>query len=86
MAEIIPLRPAARAARAAPPPPEGAQILFFLGVRYSRVEEQDEPKRRARKTRGETESGKKRSRRASEGTPPGARTTKARLPTLTKRG
>jgi len=62
MAEIIPLRPGARAARLAPPPPsEGAQILFFLGVRYCRIEEPQDP---VEKPRGEDDGGKKRRRRA----------------------
>jgi len=61
MAEIIPLRPGARAARSAPPPAEGAQILFFLGVRYCRIEE---PQRPASTPRGEDDGGKKRRRRA----------------------
>jgi hypothetical protein len=64
MAEIIPLRPGARPARAAPPPPEGAQILFFLGVRYSRMEEPEEPQRPARDPLGEDHGGRKRRRRA----------------------
>ena len=64
MAEIIPLRPGARAARVAPPPPEGAQILFFLGVRYCRIEELEEPQRPASTPRGEDDGGRKRRRRA----------------------
>jgi hypothetical protein len=64
MAEIIPLRPGARAARVAPPPSEGAQILFFLGVRYCRIEEAEELPRSAEKPRGEDDGGKKRRRRA----------------------
>ncbi len=62
MAEIIPLPSGARAARLAPPPPpEGAQILFFLGVRYCRIEEPQHP---VEKPRGEDDGGKKRRRRA----------------------
>jgi len=64
MAEIISLRPDARAARATSPPSEGAQILFFLGVRYCRIEEPEDPQRRAKKPRGEDDGGKKRRRRA----------------------
>jgi hypothetical protein len=65
MAEIIPLRPGARAARLAPPPPsEGAQILFFLGVRYCRIEELEESLDPVEKPRGEDDGGKKRRRRA----------------------
>ncbi len=63
MAEIIPLRPGARPAREVPPP-EGAQILFFLGVRYSRIEESEETQRPARDPHGEDHGGKKRRRRA----------------------
>ena len=59
MAEIIPLRSGARAARPAPPPSEGAQILFFLGVRYCRIEEPEEPRRPASTPRGENHDGKK---------------------------
>ena len=64
MAEIIPLRPGARASRSAPPS-EGAQILFFLGVRYYRLEEPEQPQRgktRRAKSRGEAEGAKKRRR------------------------
>ena len=64
MAEIIPLRSGARAARQAPPPSEGAQILFFLGVRYCRIEEPQEPQSPASTPRGENDGGKKRRRRA----------------------
>ena len=66
MAEIIPLRPGAREARSAPPS-EGAQILFFLGVRYYRLEEPEQPQRvksRRAKARGETDGAKKRCRGA----------------------
>jgi len=66
MAEIIPLRPGARAARSAPPS-EGAQILFFLGVRYCRFEEPEQPQRekpRRAKPRGEADGAKKRRRGA----------------------
>ncbi|BGE84781.1 MULTISPECIES: hypothetical protein [Methylosinus] len=38
MGEIIALRPKPRAAASLPPAPGGAQILFFLGVRYVREE------------------------------------------------
>ena len=64
MAEIIPLRSGARAARLAEPPSEGAQILFFLGVRYCRIEEPEEPQRPVEKPRNENDGGKKRRRRA----------------------
>ena len=64
MAEIISLRPDARAARVASPPSEGAQILFFLGVRYCRIEEPEELPRSAEKPRGEDDGGRKRRRRA----------------------
>ncbi len=66
MADIIPLRPGARAARSAPPS-EGAQILFFLGVRYCRVEEPEQPQRgkaRRAKTPREAEGARKRGRGA----------------------
>ncbi len=66
MADIIPLRSGARAARSAPPA-EGAQILFFLGVRYCRLEEPEQPQRvkpRRAKARGEAEGAKKRRRGA----------------------
>lgn len=38
MGEIIAFRPNAKAAAMPPPAPGGAQILFFLGVRYMRDE------------------------------------------------
>ncbi len=66
MAEIIPLLPGARAARPAPPS-EGAQILFFLGVRYCRIEEPEQLQRekpRRAKSRGEADGAKKRRRGA----------------------
>jgi hypothetical protein len=64
MAEIIPLPAGARPGRMAPPTENGAQILFFLGVRYCRMEETEEPIGPARKPRGVDDSGKKRRRRA----------------------
>ena len=39
MAQIIPLQSRARASRPEPPHQGGAQILFFLGVRYMRMED-----------------------------------------------
>jgi len=64
MAEIIPLHAGAREAQRTPPPSEGAQILFFLGVRYCRIEEPEEPRRPAKKPPNEDDGGKKRRRRA----------------------
>ena len=43
MGQIIAFRPRAKSAQqAATPMPGGAQILFFLGVRYSRMEDERE--------------------------------------------
>jgi hypothetical protein len=64
MAEIIPITSRARAARLAPKPAEGAQILFFLGVRYMRVEEPPTVRGGAPGARGEAGGGKGRRRRA----------------------
>jgi hypothetical protein len=64
MAEIIPLRPGARGARLAQPSSEGAQILFFLGVRYCRIGETEEAQRSVEKPRNENDGGKRRRRRA----------------------
>jgi hypothetical protein len=52
MGEIIALRPKARAAASLPPAPGGAQILFFLGVRYVR---EDTATKRSPRGRGKRE-------------------------------
>ena len=63
MADVILLRPSARTARS-PAPEGGAQILFFLGVRYCRVENPALYEDSTQKPRGSEERGKKRRRRA----------------------
>jgi hypothetical protein len=45
MGEIIAFSPKTRAAASRPPIPGGAQILFFLGVRYVREETAKRPPR-----------------------------------------
>lgn len=58
MGEIIAFRPKARAAASLSPAAGGAQILFFLGVRYARDET---PAKRSPRSRG---GGGKRKKRA----------------------
>jgi hypothetical protein len=64
MGEVVSFRRAvAGSRRAEPPGPEGAQILFFLGVRYERYEEAHAGRRPARKSpprNGSARRGKQR--------------------------
>jgi hypothetical protein len=63
MCEIIAFQPNAKLSRRAAAAEDGAQILFFLGVRYLRMEEPPaaaSPGKRG----GEPAGGKKRKRRA----------------------
>ncbi len=49
MGQVVPIRTAARRRSQAPKPEGSAQILFFLGVRYQRHEEDsDAPPKRSR--------------------------------------
>lgn len=65
MAQIISLQSRARQTRPAPPPEGGAQILFFLGVRYMRAEEPlVTPGGEPEADGGHGAGGKKRKRRA----------------------
>jgi hypothetical protein len=59
MGEIIALRARATTARAAAPPGGDAEILFFLGVRYMRM---DEPLVASPGARDQSGAGKKRKR------------------------
>ncbi len=65
MAQIIPLQSRARASRPEPPHQGGAQILFFLGVRYMRMEDPLlTPGGAPEAQGGQNPGGKKRKRRA----------------------
>jgi hypothetical protein len=65
MAQIIPLQSRARPSRPAPAHEGGAQILFFLGVRYMRMEDPLlTPGGAPEAHGGHNAGGKKRKRRA----------------------
>ena len=66
MGEVIAFKASAKHARRAATPPDGdAQILFFLGVRYMRMDEWMNLSARAPDSRGgQPTGGKKRRRRA----------------------
>ncbi len=64
MGEIIALRARAKNARGAPPPGGVAEILFFLGVRYMRMDEPLAALPDAPNERDQSGPGKKRKRRA----------------------
>lgn len=65
MGDVIAFQAGAKIARRALPPAGDAQILFFLGVRYMRLDDPPPPTAHAPNARGgETAGGKKRRRRA----------------------
>lgn len=65
MGEVIAFRANAKQARRAAAPPAGdAQILFFLGVRYVRVDDPSTYDTRTPEARNTPSGGKKRKRRA----------------------
>jgi hypothetical protein len=64
MAQIISLLSRPRAPQRAAPPGVGAQILFFMGVRYMRIEEPSPSLTDAPGHRDDHGGGRKRKRRA----------------------
>ena len=63
MGEIVPFRSETRRRALAPPPEGSAQILFFLGVRYYR-DEDDKDGRPSRRGSGSSPSRPRRRKRA----------------------